>query len=46
MDHVHTDENLVDPLTKGLTREKVYNTSNKVGLIPIEEWIAHEGNPT
>lgn len=27
VDHVRTDENLTDPLTKGLTRGKVYNTS-------------------
>lgn len=35
VDHVRTDENLADPLTKGLSREKVYNTSNKMGLMPI-----------
>ena len=27
VDHVHTDENLAYPLTKGLAREKVYNIS-------------------
>src|SRR3954465_5613939 len=32
VDHVRTDENLADPLTKGLAREKVYNTSYKMGL--------------
>jgi hypothetical protein len=35
VDHVRTDENLADPLTKGLAREKVYNTSVKMGLMPI-----------
>ena len=35
MGHVHTDENLADPLTKGLAREKVQNTSIKMGLMPI-----------
>ena len=35
VDHVRTDENLADPLTKGLAREKVYNTSYKMGLMLI-----------
>jgi hypothetical protein len=35
VDHVRTDDNLADPLTKGLAREKVYNTSVKMGLMPI-----------
>ena len=35
VDYVRTDENLADPLTKGLTREKVLNTSIKMGLMPI-----------
>ncbi|PNX55775.1 hypothetical protein L195_g049405, partial [Trifolium pratense] len=35
VDHVRTDENLADPLTKGLAREKVYNTSVKMGLMPM-----------
>ena len=35
VDHVRTDENLADPLTKGLAREKVYNTSVKMRLMPI-----------
>ncbi|KAK2408198.1 hypothetical protein QL285_043729 [Trifolium repens] len=34
VDHVRTDDNLADPLTKGLAREKVYNTSVKMGLMP------------
>jgi len=36
VDHVHTDEILVDPLTKELAREKVHNTSMKMGLVPME----------
>jgi len=36
LDHVHTDEILADPLTKGLAREKVHNTSMKMGLLPME----------
>ncbi|KAI5414101.1 hypothetical protein KIW84_058299 [Lathyrus oleraceus] len=35
-----------DPLTKGLAREKVQNTSKKMGLMPIEKLVAHGGNPT
>ena len=35
VDHVRTDENLADPLTKGLAREKVHNTSIKMGLLPM-----------
>src|SRR3954462_14926404 len=35
VDHVRTYENLAYPLTKGLAREKVYNTSYKMGLVPI-----------
>lgn len=36
-DHVRTGENLADPLTKGLAKEKVHNTSKKMGLMPIEK---------
>jgi len=37
VDHVHTDENLADPLTKGLAREKVHNTSIRIRLLPKEK---------
>ena len=36
VDHVRTDENLADPLTKGLPREKVLKTSKGMGLLPLE----------
>ena len=36
LDHVRTDENLADPLTKVLAREKVQNTSKRMGLLPLE----------
>ena len=36
VDHVRTDDNLVDPLTKGLAREKVHKTSKGMGLLPLE----------
>ncbi|CAJ2638556.1 unnamed protein product [Trifolium pratense] len=39
VDHVRTDDNLADPLTKGLAREKVYNTSVKMGLMPTESLV-------
>ncbi|XP_014626187.1 uncharacterized protein [Glycine max] len=35
VDHVRTDDNLADPLTKGLAREKVHNTSKRMGLLPL-----------
>jgi hypothetical protein len=35
VDHVRSGENLADPLTKGLPREKVHNTSKKVGKMLI-----------
>lgn len=34
VDHVPTNKDLADPVMKGLTRKKVHNTSNKIGLIP------------
>lgn len=37
VDHLRTMENLADPLTKGLTREKFHNTSKKMGLMPINK---------
>jgi len=30
----HTDKELVNPLTKGITRKKVLNTFNMMELIP------------
>ena len=36
MDHVRSNDNLVDPLMKGLAREKVYKTSKGMGLKPLE----------
>ena len=37
VNHIRTDENLADPLTKGLAREKVHNTSKRMGLMPINK---------
>ncbi|KAA0032841.1 Retrovirus-related Pol polyprotein from transposon TNT 1-94 [Cucumis melo var. makuwa] len=36
VDYVQSDDNLVDPLTKGLAREKVFKTSERMGLKPIK----------
>ena len=36
VDHVRSEENLADPLTKGLAREKVWKTSKGMGLKPID----------
>jgi hypothetical protein len=35
VDFVRTNENLVDPLMKGLNKEKVQDTSSRMGLMPI-----------
>lgn len=35
--HVRANENLANPLTKGLAREKAHNISKKMRLIPIEK---------
>lgn len=36
VDHVRSEENLADPLTKGLAREKIWKTSKGMGLKPID----------
>ncbi|CAL2268730.1 unnamed protein product [Prunus armeniaca] len=36
VDFVRSDENLADPLTKGLVQEKVWKTSKGMGLKPLE----------
>ena len=36
VDQVRTDKELVNPLTKGITRKKVLNTSNMMGLMLID----------
>ncbi|GJZ28746.1 hypothetical protein Tco_0573393 [Tanacetum coccineum] len=36
VDHVRTDKNLDDPLTKGLASEKVLNTQKGMRLMPME----------
>jgi len=46
VDHVRTDENLTYPLTKGLVKEKVHNTSIKMGLLSLDNYITRDGNLT
>ena len=36
VDYVRSEENLADPLTKGLAREKVWKTSKGMGLKPTD----------
>lgn len=36
IDHTHKDENLVDYLTKWLTRKEVLNTPKKKRLFPLK----------
>ncbi|BBG96840.1 NAD(P)-binding Rossmann-fold superfamily protein, partial [Prunus dulcis] len=42
VDYVRSDENLADPLTKGLAREKVWKTTKGMGLKPLEESARRE----
>ena len=37
MDYVQSSRNLADPLTEGLAREKVWDTSKGMGLKPINK---------
>ena len=46
VDHIRIDENLADHLTKGLAREKVFKTSERMGLLLIERCITCEVKPT
>ena len=45
MEFVKSEENLANPLTKGLTKQLVYDTSKGMGLKLIE-WITHDENQT
>lgn len=45
MNSVRTDENLVDHLTKWLSRKKVKNTFNMIRLFPLHQWVIHYANP-
>ncbi|KAL0554135.1 hypothetical protein IC582_008049 [Cucumis melo] len=36
VNYVRSDDNLANPLTKGLAREKVFKTSERMGLKPIK----------
>jgi len=40
----HTDEELVDPLTKGITRKKVLNTSHRICVTPCYPKLNNNNN--
>ena len=44
--YVRSNKNLADPLTKGLSRDLVKDTSSGMGLKPLFEKITCDGNPT
>ncbi|CAL1362373.1 unnamed protein product [Linum trigynum] len=46
VDHIRSEQNLADPLTKGLPREKVQNTAKGMGLMLTEPRTTSDGNPT
>ena len=46
IDYVKSKDNLADPLTKGLTRDRVEISSRGMGLKPVKLITRHEGNPT
>ena len=41
MDYIKSGDNLADPLTKALVRDRVWNTSREMGLKPIEYSRSH-----
>ncbi|KAH9669996.1 hypothetical protein KPL70_022027 [Citrus sinensis] len=44
--YVRTNKNLADPLTKGLSRDLVKDTSYGMGLKPLYNKVTNDGNPT
>ncbi|KAH9767601.1 hypothetical protein KPL71_011332 [Citrus sinensis] len=44
--YVMTNKNLADPLTKGLTRDLVKDTSFGMRLKPLNNKVTNDGNPT
>ena len=42
MDYIKSNENLVDPFTKALAKDRVWNTSRGMGLKSIESWAMYE----
>jgi len=44
--YVRTNKNLADPLTKGLSRDLVKDTSFGMGLKPLHNKVTNDGNPT
>ena len=42
MDYIRSNENLADPFTKALAKDRVWNTSRGMGLKSIESWAMYE----
>ena len=42
IEYIKSCDKLADPLTKALTRERVWNTSRGMGLKPIQSWAMYE----
>ena len=42
MDYIKSNENLADPFTKALAKDRVWNTSRGMGLKSIESWAMYE----
>lgn len=46
VNHIWINENLTNPLTKGLARKKVFKTSERIRLMHIKQWVTYVKNPT
>ena len=42
MDYIKSNDNLADPFTKALAKNRVWNTSRGMGLKAIESWAMYE----
>ena len=42
VDYIKSNENVVDPFTKALAKDRVWNTSRGIGLKSIESWAMYE----
>ncbi|GKD44970.1 hypothetical protein Tco_1269615 [Tanacetum coccineum] len=46
IDYVKSKDNIVDPITKGLSRELVSKSFKGMGLKPLKEWVSMKENLT
>ena len=42
VDYIKSNDNLADPFTKALAKDRVWNTSKGMGLKSIESWAMYE----